>query len=292
MKGIILAGGSGTRLYPLSSAINKHLMPVYDKPMIYYSISTVMLSGIRDILIISSPHHLPSFQSFLGDGSQWGVKFSYVEQEKPAGLTQAFTLGEEFIGDDNVCLMLGDNIFHGSGLEQSLTNAVGLKEGATLFAYYVENPSSYGVVEFDENQKATAIIEKPQQPKSNYAITGLYFYDNNVIEVAKQVKPSWRGELEISDLNAMYLRDSVVNIEFLGRGFTWLDMGTHDALLKASNYVEVIEARQGLKIGCPEEVALRKGYIDCAQMKKLAEQSLNEKYRKYLLFLAENPNVL
>ncbi len=283
MKGIVLAGGMGTRLYPSTYAVNKHLMPVYDKPMIYYSISTLLLGGIRDILIISSDNHLSSFQTLLGDGNEWGVNFSYIAQSKPRGIADAFILGEKFINNSRIALILGDNIFQGSGLEEKLNSAIHRSKGATLFAYYVENPQRYGIVEFDKNYKPTAFIEKPENPRSHYAITGLYFYDSDVVEIAKKLTFSHRNELEITDINSQYLQNQQVNLEILGRGFTWLDMGTHQSLLKASNYIEVIESRQGLKIGCPEEIIWRKGYIDNNQLEKLANKMKNSNYSQYLL---------
>lgn len=283
MKGILLAGGMGTRLYPSSYVLNKHLIPVYDKPMIYYSLSTLLLAGIRDILIISTPQYLPLFQTLLQDGQQWGVHFSYANQPEARGIADAFIVGEQFIGDNNVALILGDNIFQGSGLENMLNTACNRTTGATLFAYYVENPQRYGVVEFDKNQKPLTIVEKPQTPRSNYAITGLYFYDNRVIDIAKRLTFSPRNELEISDINAQYLQSNEVNLEILGRGFTWLDMGTHESLLKASNYIEVVESRQGLKIGCPEEIAWRKGFIDNSQLERIAHNMKKSNYSEYLL---------
>ena len=288
MKGIVLAGGLGTRLYPLSLVLNKHLLPVYDKPMIYYSLSTLMLAGVRDILIISSSHHLPLFQALLGDGNQWGVNYSYAEQSNPGGIAEAFIIGGEFINDDSVCLILGDNIFQGSGLDEKLKTATNKTMGATLFAYQVDNPKAYGVVEFNNQREVLRITEKPDIPKSNYAITGLYFYDHHVVDIAKSISPSSRGELEISDVNNVYLENNQVSVEILGRGFTWLDMGTHQSLLKASNYIEIIESRQGLKIGCPEEVAWRKGYIDDQQSENLAQASPSSGYHQYLMALLEN----
>ncbi len=282
MKGIILAGGLGTRLYPLTKTNNKHLLPVYDKPMIYYPISTLMLAGIRDILIISTPEHLHLFQELLGDGSQWGVTFSYCEQAKPEGLAQAFILAESFIGCDKVCLILGDNLFFGSDLLPKLQAATQRERACTIFTYVVKNPSSYGVVELDNEVRVLSIEEKPARAKSNHAVTGLYFYDNQVVEFAKQIKPSERGELEISDLNALYLKQSAVHAEPLGRGFTWLDMGTHKDLLAAANYIEVLETRQGLKIGVPEELALRMGYITDEDMNKLIKQNFDSEYNTYL----------
>lgn len=283
MKGILLAGGLGTRLYPSTYVVSKLLLPVYDKPMVYYSLSTLMLTGIRDILVISTPQYLPLLKNLLSDGSQWGINLIYAEQPKPRGIADAFIIGEKFIGNNKVALILGDNIFHGAGLEAQLNSAMQNSGGATLFAYYVDTPQNYGVVEFDKNHQPVSLIEKPQTPTSNYAITGLYFYDNQVIEMAKNLPASARNELEITDINKLYLQKQQVAVEILGRGFTWLDAGTHESLLKASIYVEVIETRQGLKIGCPEEVAWRKGYISNQQLQALAQNMKNLNYKEYLL---------
>jgi glucose-1-phosphate thymidylyltransferase len=282
MKGIILAGGSGTRLHPLTKAISKQIIPVYDKPMIYYSISTLMLAKIRDILIISTEEHLPLYQLLLGDGSQWGVSFSYVIQNVPKGIAEAFILGDEFIGNDSVCLVLGDNIHQGRGLSELLLNAKSNLNGATVFAYYVDKPQAYGVVEFNERQQAISIVEKPSEPKSNYAVTGLYFYDNKVIDVAKNLKPSGRGELEITDINQFYLYENKLDVQVLGRGFVWLDMGTPETLLSASNYIHMIEQRQGLKIGCPEEIAWRMNFISDEELSQRAQELNKSNYGQYL----------
>ena len=285
MKGIVLAGGSGTRLYPSTMAVSKQLLPVYDKPMIYYPVSVLMLAGIRDILIISTPHDLPNFEKVLGDGSKFGIRFSYKVQPSPDGLAQAFILGEEFIGDDGVALILGDNIFYGPGfsgmLKNAKHNAVNNKI-ATIFSYYVKNPERFGVVEFDENGKAISIEEKPEHPKSSYAATGLYFYDNKVIEYAKSLKPSKRGELEITDLNRIYLEKGKLNVQPLGRGFAWLDTGTHKSLLKAGQYVETIEENQGIKIACLEEVAYRMGFLSKEEICNNAKQYKNNEYFSYV----------
>ena len=285
MKGIILAGGSGSRLHPLTLAMSKQLLPVYDKPMIYYPLSTLMLGGIRDILIITTPEEQPRFQGLLGDGSQWGINLSYVVQHSPDGLACAFTLGEKFIGNDPACLILGDNIFYGSGLMNKLIAAAELEQGARVFAYYVRDPGRYGVVSFDDQGIAETIEEKPAHPKSNWAVTGLYFYDNSVVEKAKSLKPSARGEYEITDLNMLYLEEGSLTVEKLGRGYAWLDTGTHESLLGASNFIQTIERRQGLRVACPEEVAFNKNYIDAAQLKKLADPLRKSSYGEYLLSL-------
>lgn len=288
MKGIVLAGGSGTRLYPSTMTVSKQLLPVYDKPMVYYPISVLMLAGIREILIISTPHDLPNFKTLLGDGSQFGVKFSYKEQPSPDGLAQAFVLGEEFIDNDDVALILGDNIFYGAGFSAQLKKAVKSakeKQEATVFGYLVKDPERFGVVEFDENGKAISIEEKPTEPKSNYAVTGLYFYDNSVIEKAKSLKPSKRGELEITDLNRIYLERGKLNVEKFGRGFAWLDTGTHNSLLKAGQYVQTIEENQGIKIACLEEVAIRMGYLSKDEILENISGYKNNEYYNYIKFL-------
>lgn len=288
MKGIVLAGGSGTRLYPITKGISKQLIPIFNKPMIYYPISALMLSGIRDILIISTPHDLPSFQRLLGDGSSFGVHFSYAEQPSPDGLAQAFIIGEEFIGDDNVCLVLGDNIFHGSGFSGLLRESVSDTENekATVFGYYVDDPQRYGVAEFDKEGNCLSIEEKPAHPKSNYAVVGLYFYPNSVVDIAKNIKPSARGELEITTVNQEYLRRGQLKVKTLQRGFTWLDTGTHESLAEASTYIEVIEKRQGLKVACLEEIAFNKGWITKEELKEAAYPMRNNEYGKYLIKLA------
>ncbi len=287
MKGIILAGGAGTRLHPLTLAMSKQLMPIYDKPMIYYPLSVLMSAGINDILIISTPYDLPNFKKLLGDGSNLGCKFSYKEQKVPNGLAQAFVLGEEFIGKDNVCLILGDNIFSGSGFEKNIRSCVN-PDGGIVFAYHVNDPERYGVVEFDENFKALSIEEKPQKPKSNYAVPGLYFYDNTVVEVAKNIQPSARGEYEITDVNKYYLRQGKLKVSILDRGTAWLDTGTFKSLLEATQYVQVIEDRQGKKIGCIEEIAFEQGFISAEQLEKLAQPLLKSGYGQYLINLLEN----
>jgi len=287
MKGIILAGGSGTRLYPLTRVVSKQLLPVYDKPMIYYPLSVLMLAGIKEILIISTPIDINRFSALLGNGKDLGISINYIEQPSPDGLAQAFILGEEFIGDEDVCLILGDNIFYGHGLPNLLHNSVNRASNgvATIFGFHVSNPTDYGVVEFDSNEMALTIEEKPKNPRSSFAVTGLYFYPNDVVETAKKVKPSSRGELEITSVNQVFLENQLLHVEILGRGFTWLDMGTHENLLEASNFIETIERRQGLKISCIEEIAYKMGFIDKAQLKKLAENLSHNEYGNYLLSL-------
>lgn len=286
MKGIVLAGGSGTRLYPITKGVSKQLLPIFDKPMVYYPISVLMLAGIRDILIISTPHDLPGFRRLLGDGSDYGVNFTYAEQPSPDGLAQAFIIGKDFIGDDSVCLVLGDNIFHGSGFTSMLRQAVDLAENedkATVFGYWVDDPERYGVAEFDKDGNCLSIEEKPAHPKSNYAVVGLYFYPNKVVDVAHNIKPSARGELEITTVNQRFLSDGQLKVQTLGRGFAWLDTGTHDSLSEASTFIEVIEKRQGLKIACLEGIAYRKGWIDEERMRQLAAPMIKNQYGQYLL---------
>ena len=288
MKGIVLAGGSGTRLYPITKGVSKQLLPIYDKPMVYYPISVLMIAGIRDILIISTPHDLPAFKRLLGDGSDFGVHFSYAEQPSPDGLAQAFIIGEEFIGDDSVCLVLGDNIFHGNGLGKMLRQAVYNVDElhkATVFGYWVADPERYGVAEFDRDGRVLSIEEKPAQPKSNYAVVGLYFYPNKVVQVAKSIKPSARGELEITSVNQAFLADSELNVQLMGRGFAWLDTGTHDSLAEASTFIEVIEKRQGLKVACLESIAYENGWLSADDLRRVAQPMAKNQYGQYLLKL-------
>ena len=285
MKGIILAGGSGTRLYPLTISVSKQMLPIYDKPMIYYPLSILMLAGIREILIITTPEDQLAFRTLLGDGQKWGLSLSYAVQPKPEGLAQAFIIGKNFIGSDNCCLILGDNIFYGHGLSEILIESSTLKDGATVFGYYVNDPERYGVVAFDESGLAKSIVEKPSKPESNWAVTGLYFYDNEVISIAESIKPSDRGELEITDVNRVYLEHNSLKVQQLGRGFTWLDTGTHESLLQASEFVRTVEDRQGLKIACLEEIAFKRGFIDAAQISELAEPLLKSGYGQYLMAL-------
>jgi glucose-1-phosphate thymidylyltransferase len=292
VKGIVLAGGSGTRLYPLTLTISKQLLPVYDKPMIYYPLSTLMLAGIRDILVISTPHDLPRFEELLSDGSRWGVNFSYAEQPRPEGLAQAFIIGREFVGADNVSLVLGDNIFYGQGFGDLLDSAVKRTEGATVFGYYVRDPERYGVVEFDGDGAVLSIEEKPKSPRSHYAVTGLYIYDNQILDIAASLVPSGRGELEITDANLAYLERDQLRVEVVGRGMAWLDAGTHESLMQSASFIETLELRQGLKIGCPEEIAYRRGYIDAEQLERLALTMSKNSYGQYLLELLRSPGYL
>jgi glucose-1-phosphate thymidylyltransferase len=285
-KGIVLAGGTGSRLFPLTRGISKQMAPVYDKPMIYYPLSTLMLAGIRDVLVISSPRDLPGFQQLLGDGSQWGMSLSYLEQPKPEGLAQAFILGADFVGDSHVALVLGDNIFYGRGFQGILNNAASVEHGATIFGYEVRDPERYGVVEFGDDGKAISLEEKPKQPKSSFAVPGLYFYDNDVVQISRDLKPSPRGELEITDVNRVYLERGSLRVETLSRGFAWLDTGTHDSLLDAGSFVAAIEKRMGLKISCPEEIAFRRGFINVGQLRTLADEYGNE-YGDYLRYVAD-----
>ena len=285
MRGIILAGGNGTRLYPITKPISKQIVPIYDKPMIYYPLSVLMLANIREILIISTPRDLPLYKELFGDGTQLGMSFSYEEQAQPNGIAEAFIIGEKFIGNDSVALILGDNIFYGYGFSGMLQKTSRLREGALIFGYYVNNPSAYGVVEFDEEGRVLSIEEKPEKPKSNYAVPGLYFYDNNVVQIAKNLKPSQRGELEITDVNREYLRRGKLNIQVLGRGFAWLDTGTHDSLLEASNFVQTVQKRQGLYVACIEEIAYRNGFITKDQLRMLAEPLIKTEYGQYLMRL-------
>ncbi len=292
MKGIVLAGGSGTRLYPITKSISKQIIPVYDKPMIYYPVSILLLAGIKEILIISTPQDIHLYQNLLGDGSSLGVRFEYAIQPSPDGLAQAFLIGEDFIGDDSVCMVLGDNIFYGYNLSNMLKQAASLEDGAIVFGYYVNDPERYGVAEFDKNGKVLSLEEKPANPKSNYAVTGLYFYSNDVVKKAKSLKPSARGELEITDLNKLYLAEGRLNVQLMGRGVAWLDTGTHDSLLEASNFIATIQNRQGLQVACLEEIAYNYGYINREQLLKLAEPLKKNFYGQYLIKIADEPNII